>query len=437
VDREGDRVTALGLDDGSELRARQYVDASGHAGVLRRAIGVEIDCPTSLQNIAIWDYWQNAEWAVSVGVGGTRVQVLSLGYGWIWFIPLGPTRTSVGLVVPAAYYKASGKRPEEIYRDAVENDPVTRRLMRNATSEGRLSTTKDWSFVARRLAGDNWWLAGESAGFADPILAAGMTLAHLCARDVAYAILAEESGEQDADWLREWYDESNRTKIGRHIRFADFWYSANGYFSDLQVETQAIARDAGLDLTPAEAWRWLGTGGFIDGDRVGTEVGSFSLGAVKLMASRFLDTDPHYEIVGNNTFYLDMDGAEERWGARLENGKMSRHRTHHRDGKTLPEVGVYAALVSATRSGTTSARLLAAIQANTSRAGLAPEKAASIVQETFVALEAMVCDGWIRASFDASLPPLAGVAGGDAIIHSNRDPREKKEKTTGLPQATA
>lgn len=421
--REGDRVEALVLEDGRELRAKHYVDASGHTGILRRAMGVETESPTSLQNIAIWDYWQNAEWAVNIGVGGTRVQVLSLGYGWIWFIPLGPTRTSIGLVVPAAYYKASGKKPEELYRRAIESDPVVSRLLRNAASEEKLSTTRDWSFLAQRLAGENWWLAGESAGFADPILAAGMTLAHLGARDVAYAILAEEGGDHEGAWLREWYDEGNRTKIGRHIRFADFWYSANGYFKDLQIETQAIARDAGLELTPAEAWRWLGTGGFIDADRVGTELGSFSLGAVKLMAGRFLDTAPHYEITGKNTFRLDMEGAEIRWGAKLENGKILRHRTYHRGDRAVPDYGVYGALIRATEQGTTSVKLLNSIRENTTRAGLPPAKVSTIIQETFVALEAMVCDGWIHASFNPDLPPLTGIMGGDAIIHENRDKR--------------
>jgi flavin-dependent dehydrogenase len=419
--REGDRVEALVLDDGSELRARHYVDASGHTGVLRRAMGVETNSPTSLQNIAIWDYWKNADWAVKIGVGGTRIQILSLGYGWIWFIPLGPTRTSIGLVVPAAYYKSSGKRPEQLYHEAIESDPVVARLLKNASSEGKLTTTKDWSFLSERLSGENWWLAGESAGFADPILSAGMTLAHLGARDVAYAILAGDRYDYDAKWLREWYDESNRTKIGRHIRFADFWYSANGYFHDLQVETQAIARDAGLDMTPEAAWQWLGTGGFIDADRVGTEVGSFTLGAVKLMASRFLSTKPRYEIEGNNTFHLDLENSEECWGARLDNGRIYRHRTHHKNGKFLPEFGVYEALIKATRSGTTSTKLLNSIGENTARAGLSPEQTSSIIQETFVALEAMVCDGWIKATYDPAIPPIEGTPGGDSMIHANRD----------------
>src|SRR5262249_16677689 len=59
----GDRVTGLKLKSGEVITANHYVDASGHIGVLRRAMGVESEIPTRLQNIAIWYYWQNAEWA--------------------------------------------------------------------------------------------------------------------------------------------------------------------------------------------------------------------------------------------------------------------------------------------------------------------------------------------------------------------------------------
>ncbi len=104
-------VDALVLESGEEIEARYYVDASGNSGILRRALDVGCDYPSTLRNIAIYDYWQNAEWAVNIGVGGTRIQIYSLGYGWMWFIPLGATRTSIGLVVPAEYYKQSGLTP--------------------------------------------------------------------------------------------------------------------------------------------------------------------------------------------------------------------------------------------------------------------------------------------------------------------------------------
>ena len=60
---DSDRVTGLLLRDSRRVTARWYVDASGRMGILRRAMGVQADIPTRLQNIAIWDYWDNVAWA--------------------------------------------------------------------------------------------------------------------------------------------------------------------------------------------------------------------------------------------------------------------------------------------------------------------------------------------------------------------------------------
>ena len=73
VSAEGDRVLGLHLEGGQTIEANYYVDASGHSGILRRAVNVPVEYPTNLQNIAVWDYWRNAEWAEEIGVGGTRI----------------------------------------------------------------------------------------------------------------------------------------------------------------------------------------------------------------------------------------------------------------------------------------------------------------------------------------------------------------------------
>lgn len=243
------RVDGLQLEDGSEITARYYMDGSGHAGVIRRALGVRADSPTTLQNIAIWDYWQNAEWAVEIGVGGTRVQVMSLGYGWIWFIPLGPTRTSIGLIVPAEYYKSCGLKVKELYEKAIREEPHIAALIANAQAENNVQTTKDWSFMADRHCGENWFLIGESAGFADPILAAGLTLAQMGAREAAYTILELDRGGYSPEWLREEYQMRQIRRISNHIRFADYWYTANAQFADLKEFTKQLAADNHLDLS--------------------------------------------------------------------------------------------------------------------------------------------------------------------------------------------
>ena len=384
-------------------------------------MGVETSVPTNLRNIAIWDYWRNAEWAMTVGVGGTRIQVMSTSFGWMWFIPLGPDRTSIGLVVPASYYKKSGETPQELHLRAVRGDPRISELIKNATSEGKLYTTKDWSFLSDRLAGENWFLTGESAGFADPILSAGMSLAQVGARDVAYSILAMERGDYESDWLRSRYDEAHRSQIKQHIRFADYWYTHNGVFGDLKDYAREIAGDVGLEMGSEEAWQWFGQGGFIDHNGE-TGIGGYGIGPTKVISAAFAGDVPHHEIVDRSHFRVDLDGAEKTWTAVMENGRITRYRSYKRNGKVVSGAKFMGWLLNFLKSERSYVELTNGAAEYLAQSGVPTDKIPSYSREFFDNLEAMVSDGWVIATTvpgAVAVPPLS--LNTEPFIHANRD----------------
>ena len=401
VNRAGDGIDSLDLGDGRTISAKYYVDASGHIGVLRRAMGVECTYPSTLQNVAFWDYWQNADWAINIGVGATKVQVMSLGWGWIWFIPLGPTRTSVGLVVPANYYKSSGQKPEELYLEALGQEERISALLKNAVCEHKFATTKDWSFMAQAQSGENWFLAGESAGFADPVLAAGMTMAHCAGREVAFTILELERGMLDAKWLKEHYNHRQSQRVWSHIRFADFWYTANAQFTDIKDCVQGIAKDVGLDLSPENAWRWLAQGGFIDED-LSVGVGGFSFFLVKGMGSFLADLPTESPLEQFNVFKLDLSGATYRAGAQYRAGHVVESQCYMREGKTLPVDGKFELIVNVLQRETSLDRIAESIKEAVMRCD--PASRDRVFTATLEAFEAMIADGWVQTSIDPTRP---------------------------------
>ena len=424
VEKEGDQVTGLLLDDGTRVQADVYVDASGHAGILRRAMDVGIEEPSNLRNVAFWDYWQNAEWAVSIGVGGTRVQVLSVGYGWLWFIPLGPTRTSIGLVCPADYYKKSGKSAEELYTQAIEDEPRIRALVAKATREGKFSTTKDWSFVAERMTGANWFLVGESLGFADPILAAGLTLAHASARECAFCIMEARRPANQAkerQWLKEDYERRNRRRVLQHIRFADYWYSANANFTDLKEYTREIARDAGLELDANAAFQWLGTGGFIEEDMRTAGLGTVALSALHQISRRFSETPAKVELEGTNIYFLKLRGASEINIGFYTKGRVQALPALVRDGKLLPLHGPFGFLVEGIKLDPRLNKILKHVRMRLETTGT--PYSASMQTHIYGCLEAMARDGWIscKRSDDAPVEDFS-IPEESRSIARNRDP---------------
>jgi flavin-dependent dehydrogenase len=422
-----DSVEALVLADGREVTASHYVDASGHTGILRRALKVPVDEPTALQNIAIWDYWQNAEWAVSIGVGGTRVQVMSLGYGWIWFIPLGPSRTSVGLVVPASYYKKSGLKPEELYRQALSEEPLIASLLQNASAEGKLATTKDWSFVAERAAGKNWFLAGESLGFADPILAAGMTLAQNGARECAYTILSLEQGKLDRDWLTQQYEHNQIHHIRQHIRFADFWYTANGRFTDLKEYCSEIASDSGLDLDADRAFQWLGTGGFVNADMALPTISGFSGEATRVLEQHLRRKGARSPIEGNNLFDLNLEGAEKTLTAHYMQGSVQQVFAYKRGNRVLPVFGAYQPILEVLEHERTLHGFVSGLLEKFAKA-FGPGDHTPKLSLAFQSLEALAVDGWVNCWLDPDLPGLElDTPAENWFLHRNRDNRKPSE----------
>ncbi|CAN1495640.1 FixC Dehydrogenases (flavoproteins) [Fimbriimonadaceae bacterium] len=410
---EGGAVAGL-QTTGGEVKAKYYVDGSGNAAILRRALGVTVDEPSRLKNVAFWSYWDDAEWAVTLGKGGTRVNVMSLGYGWLWFIPISATRVSVGLVLPADAYKAKKLRPEDLYLEAIQSEALISKLLRNATQHGPVHGTKDWSFVANQMAGPNWYLVGEAAGFADPILAAGLTLTHTGARELAYILVDHLKGTNDRDWLASHYQVTQQKRIRQHIRFADYWYTANAHFSELKEFVTEIAKDAGLELTPNEAFQWLGTGGFINDDWRVARVATFALGATKQLTQFFGEGDSTWEISKFSRFRANLAGAEVETVPAFHMGQILLKQSLRRGEEVLPLVGIYQKLADFLQLERT------AQEVQTFLSITCPSPAA--YTNGIEVFEAMLVAGWVTGRCGAGIPGFEiRTPDQSEVLHLNND----------------
>jgi hypothetical protein len=346
---------------------------------------------------------------------------MSVGYGWLWFIPLGPTRTSLGLVCPAEYYKSAGKSPEELYANAVRSEARIARLTANGTRSGRVRTTTDWSFLADRTTGENWFLVGEAAGFADPILSAGMTLTHTGGRELAYTLLALLAGEHDPAWLKEHYNRLQRERVRQHIRFADYWYAANGQFTDLAEHCRAIARDAGLDLTAKQSWAWLARGGFAIDVAGQAGLGGYSLAAVKGITSRFTDEPAVWCLNDVNVLQIDLAGAARETVPVYANGRISAAAAYRRGEHRLVATGLYDVFVRMLDRPTDVGEVVRQLQ-GAFGAQMTAAHARVALQHAMQTLEVMVSEGWVRGTLDPARPRLTlSTPREGEYVHPNRD----------------
>jgi geranylgeranyl reductase family protein len=205
-----------------QIRARYVIDAGGRTSLLSARFKLKKNYE-HLQKVSIFAHYDGMERAE--GRDGTLTRMVRAIDRWFWVIPLTATRTSVGVVLDGAVFKESGLSPEDFLEQAIAEQPLLTRRMSEAERVTPVRTAADFSYRSTRLTGERWMLAGDAAGFIDPVFSSGVFLAVL-------------AGEQAADVLHELLDHPKRARklfsryerninkaMDVYLRFVDAWYS--------------------------------------------------------------------------------------------------------------------------------------------------------------------------------------------------------------------
>ena len=173
VECEDDRVRGCLTATGRRVTARHYIDASGTALVFARAMNIPTE-EYGRTKVCLWTYFKTPPLQ-----GGTTFFLDSRDdyLNWIWDIPISPTETSIGLVAAADVIKSqrrAGRSPKNI---------LATELSRHGRFDGLLAEQPDFEvkttsfrpYVTTRVAGPNWFMAGESASMPDPLTGNGLT----------------------------------------------------------------------------------------------------------------------------------------------------------------------------------------------------------------------------------------------------------------------
>ncbi|MEA2490978.1 MAG: hypothetical protein QOH21_2770, partial [Acidobacteriota bacterium] len=159
---------------GEALEARFVVDASGHGAVLGTRVGAKSDIP-SLKKIAVFAHYRGVVRAEGKAGGSTVIVVLK--NAWFWLIPVSAETMSVGLVVDRDHVVQCGLTPEQILEKTIAETPWVAERMIGAERLTQVYARKDFSFQMRNMAGPNFALVGDAAGFLDPIFSTGVFMA--------------------------------------------------------------------------------------------------------------------------------------------------------------------------------------------------------------------------------------------------------------------
>jgi flavin-dependent dehydrogenase len=204
------------------IRAHYIVDASGRTSVLGRQFKLK-KTYDHLQKLSIFAHYDRV-WRPE-GIDGTLTVLVRATDRWFWLIPLSSNRTSVGVVLDSQTFRESKLTPEDFLKQALAEQPTIARRMRNARQASKVYVEADFSYRSSHLYGERWLLAGDAAGFIDPIFSSGVFLAVFSGEKCADTLNAVLDRPRKAKRLFAKYQRSVNRAMDVYLRFVDAWYT--------------------------------------------------------------------------------------------------------------------------------------------------------------------------------------------------------------------
>ncbi|MDQ3546405.1 MAG: tryptophan 7-halogenase [Verrucomicrobiota bacterium] len=208
--------------EAEKISARYVIDASGRHSVLGNHFQLKETYP-HLQKISLFAHYEGVE--ADEGRDGTLTRQLRATDRWFWYIPLPNDRASLGVVLDTALYKQSKKSPEQFLEDALAEQPFLARRMAHARRVTQVYASADFSYRQARLTGERWMLAGDAAGFIDPVFSSGVFLALLAGEQAADILDVVLDHPRKALRLFARYERILRRAMKGYLRFVEAWYS--------------------------------------------------------------------------------------------------------------------------------------------------------------------------------------------------------------------
>jgi flavin-dependent dehydrogenase len=224
------------------LEARYLLDCSGRQTVLGSFFRLKKSYD-HLQKFSVFAHYENVD--RPSGIDGTLIRMVRGLDRWFWMIPLTATRMSIGVVMDTSTFRAMKLPPEEALEKCIGEQPLILEEMANSERVSQVYSAGDYSYRNKTLFGDRWLLAGDAAGFIDPVFSSGVFLAIMSAEKAADSldeILRDESKKPRL--FREYSRRVNRV-MDMYLTFVNSWYRGKEFVEVFLNPTEM------LQLAPA------------------------------------------------------------------------------------------------------------------------------------------------------------------------------------------
>jgi len=219
---DDDGVTLSSGNGGQVVRAKYVIDCSGRNCLIGNRFQLKRPFP-NLRKFSLYAYYDDVR--REDGPDGTLTRMVRTKDSWFWMIPLSGNTTSIGVVMDTEKFRGLKMNPEEALAHCIAEQPVVNESMENARRVTNVYATGDFSYRNKLLFGDRWLLAGDAAGFIDPVFSSGVYLALLSGEQAADALnLVLDRPQQRAKAFR-YYERRIGRVLDIYLRWASAWYT--------------------------------------------------------------------------------------------------------------------------------------------------------------------------------------------------------------------
>lgn len=199
------------------LQARQVVDATGRDTLVARARGAR---RRNRQHATAAVYAHFAGARLDGGADRGNIKIFWFDHGWLWFIPFRDGVASVGAVCSPQHFRVRQRGLADFLLATIAGCPALAARLERARMIGDAAAAGNYSYEARRLAGDGWVLVGDAYAFVDPVFSSGVHLALTGAETASDLVDARLRGDRrDARRIGRRYRRQTRKGIRRFSWF--------------------------------------------------------------------------------------------------------------------------------------------------------------------------------------------------------------------------
>jgi flavin-dependent dehydrogenase len=205
-----------------QFRAKYVIDCSGRQSLIAARFKLRQNYP-QLRKFSLFAHFEGVD--REEGINGTLTKMIRGQDRWIWMIPINAKKTSIGVVLDAEAFRRMKLKPEIAFTKILQENPEVIGQLARAQRVTEVHAAGEFSFRNKRFTGDRWVLAGDAAGFIDPVWSSGVFIAVLSGEKAADMLdrTLRQPQRRAAEFAR--YERHVGRVMDLYLKFVNAWYT--------------------------------------------------------------------------------------------------------------------------------------------------------------------------------------------------------------------